>query len=150
MITIAEQAIAAIGDSGWLGYLRNQGVEKINFTVVQYNDNLQVIITSDFPTPERANTITSGVGGMISGRLLADKNTSWKLGDDERVLLSNAKVSVNPQNTRQFVLNFLLPKPLAQEMITRKLKEPVEEKPTEQKPNGNNAQVKNSNQKAAK
>ncbi len=150
MILIAEQAIAAIGDSGWLGYLRNQGVEKINFTVVQDNDNLQVIITSDLATPERANTVSSGFGGVISGALLLDKNGFKKLGDDEKVLLTNAKVSINPQNNRQFVLNFVLPKQQAQEMITRKLKEPKEEKPTEQKPNGNNAQVRTSNQNAGK
>ena len=150
MIVIVEQAIAAIGDSGWLGYLRNQGVDKIMFTVVQDNDNLQVIITSDLATPERANTVSSGLGGIISGALLLDKNGFKKLGEDEKLLLTNAKTSVNPQNPKQFVLNFVLPKPLAQEMITRKLKEPVDENPTPDKPNGNNAQVKNTDQKAAK
>lgn len=150
MVTVVEQAIAAVGDSGWLGYLRNQGVEKIQFMVVQDNDNLQVIITSDLATPERANTVSSGLGGVISGALLLDKNGFKKLGDDEKVLLSNAKVSVNPQNAKQFVLNFVLPKPVAQEMITRKLKESNEEKPTEQKTNGNSAQVRNTNQTTAK
>lgn len=150
MIAITEQAIAAIGDSGWLGYLRNQGVEKVNFTVVQDNDNLQVIITSDLATPERANTVSSGLGSVISGALLLDKNGFKKLGDDEKLLLTNAKVAVNPQNTRQFVLNFVLPKPVAQEMITRKLKEPVEVNSTDQKTNGNSAQVRNTNQTTGK
>jgi hypothetical protein len=149
MIAIAEQAIAAIGDSGWLGYLRNQGVEKINFTVVQDNDNLQVIITSDLATPERANTVSSGLNGAIQAAFFADKNNLKKLGEDEKTLLSNAKVAVNPQNTKQFVLNFVIPKPLAQEMITRKLNEP-QEPSTENKPNGSTAQVKENRQNAAK
>jgi hypothetical protein len=146
MITIAEQAIAAIGDSGWLGHLRNQGIDKINFTVVQDNDNLKVIITSDLPTPERANTVTSGLNGIIQAALLADKNEWKKLGDDERVLLSSAKLSVNG---KQFVLDFALPKPTALEMITRKLNEP-EDKTTETKPNGSTAQIKENNRISAK
>jgi hypothetical protein len=149
MVDIAEKAIAAIGDSGWLGYLRNQGVEKINFTVVQDNDNLQVIITSDFPTPERANTVTSGLNGLIQGALLADKNGWKKLGEDEKVLLSKAQGSVNPDNKKQFVLNFVLPKPTALEMITRKLNEP-EDKSMETKPNGSTAQIKENKQNTAK
>ncbi len=131
MIEVAKQAIAAIGDSGWLGYLQAQGIEKINFTVVQDNDNLQVIITSDLATPERANTVSSGLGGLISAALLLDKNGIKKLGEDEKVLLSNAKAAINPENTKQFVLNFVLPKATAQEMITRKLNEP--EKPEDTK-----------------
>ncbi len=149
MIDIAEKAIAAIGDSGWLGYLRAQGIEKINFTVVQDNDNLQVIITSDLATPERANTVTSGLNGLIQAALLADKNGWKKLGEDEKVLLSKAQGSVNPQNTKQFVLNFVLEKPVAQEMITRKLNEPAE-KPSETKPNGSTAQIKESKQNTVK
>jgi len=146
MVAVAEQAIAAIGDSGWLGYLRGQGIEKINFMVVQDNDNLQVIITSDFPTPERANTVSSGVGGIISGALLLDKNNFKKLGEDEKVLLNNARALVNPQNNKQFVLNFVLPKPIAQEMIMRKLKEP----PTEEVKPQSTAQIKENNQTSAK
>jgi hypothetical protein len=147
MIAIAEQAIAAIGDSGWLGYLRNQGVEKINFTVVQNNDNLQVVITSDQPTPERAKTMASGLNGVIQGALLLDKNGVKKLGDDERVLLSSAKVT---DSGKQFILDFVLAKPIAQEMITRKLKEPVDINSTQEKTNGNSAQVGNTNQQTAK
>lgn len=144
MIEVASQAIAAIGDSGWLGYLRNQGVDKIIFTVAQDNDNLQVIITSDFPTPERANTVTSGLNGLMQAALLADKN-GWKpLGNDEKTLLSNAKAVVDPQNNKKFVLNFVLPKPIAQEMITRKLNEPIKPEPQ------STAQIKENNKTSAK
>lgn len=144
MIAVAEQAIAAIGDSGWLGYLRNQDVEKINFTIVQDNDNLQVIITSDLPTEERAKTVSSGLSGIF----LIGKNKK-DLGDDEKVLLSNAKAIVNPDNKKQFVLNFLIPKATALEMITRRLKE-VEDKPAETKPSGSTAQNKENDKTSVK
>ena len=149
MVQVATTAIAAVGNSGWLGYLRNQGVEKINFTVVQDNDNLQVIITSEFAKPETANTVTSGLNLLIQAAFVADKINIKKLGEDEKVLLSNAKVLVNPENTKQFVLNFLLPKQTAQEMITRKLSEP-EENPTEPKKNGDTGQIKENKQSSAK
>ncbi len=145
MTDIVEKAIAAIGDSGWLGYLKGQGIEKFNFKVVQDNDNLQVIITSDLPTPERANTVSSGISGLISGALLLDKNGFKKLGEDEKVLLSKANATVNPANAKQFVLNFVIPKATAQEMITRKLNEP-----TETKPNGSTAQIKENKQNTVK
>ena len=116
---------------------------------MQDNDNLQVIITSDLPTPERANTVSSGIGGIISGALLLDKNGFKKLGEDEKVLLSKANATVNPANAKQFVLNFVIPKATAQEMITRKLKEPIE-KPAETKPNGSTAQIKDNNKNTVK
>jgi hypothetical protein len=149
MIEVAKQAIAAIGDSGWLRYLRDQGVEKINFTVAQDNDNLQVIITSDFPTNERAKGASSALSAAISIALLADRKDLKKLGEDEKTLLSNAKTTVNPQNDKQFVLNFVLPKATALEMITRKLNEPVEA-PPEAKPNGSTAQIKENKTNTAK
>ena len=57
--------------------------------------------------------------------------------------------AVERMNGRSSLLNFVLPKQTAQEMITRKLNEP-EEKPTETKPNGSTAQIKENNQNTAK
>lgn len=146
MVEVAKQAIEAIGDSGWLGYLRQFGIEKINFTVVQDNDNLKVVITSEQPIPERANTLASQLNNTISAVLFADANGIKKQGEDEKTLLKNAKAT---SDGKQFILNFILPKQTAQEIITRKLNEP-EEKPTENKPNGSTAQIKDSNQNTAK
>jgi hypothetical protein len=120
MREVAKEAIAAVGDSGWLIYLRNQGIEKINFTVMQDGAEVRIRITSDQPTPESARTIASGLRGIIQGALLLDKNNVRKLGADERILLNSAKASVN---RRQFVLDFVMSKAVAQEMIKRRLKE---------------------------
>lgn len=146
MIEIAKQAIAAVGDSGWLGYLRNEGVEKINFSISQDNDNLVIIITSDQPTKERASTVSSKLHSTIQGALLLTNNGVLKLGEDERTLLKSAIVT---SQDNKFVLNFLLPKPVAQEMITRRLKE-VEVKTTETKPSGSTAQIKENDKTSAK
>lgn len=127
MIEIAKQAIAAVGDSGWLVYLKTQGIDKITYQVMQDNDQVQVLITSDQPTPERANTITSGLRGAIEAALLLDQNNIKKLGEDEKILLRGASPMANG---KQFVLNFSLPKPVAKEMINRRLRDmTVEPKP---------------------
>jgi hypothetical protein len=120
MTQVAKEAIAAVGDSGWLIYLRKQGIEKINFSVMQDGSEVRIRITSEQPTPENARTIASGLRGIIQGALLLDKNNVKKLGADEKVLLNSAKTSVN---RRQFVLDFVMSKAVAQEMIKRRLKE---------------------------
>lgn len=120
MRQVAKEAIAAVGDSGWLIYLRNQGIEKINFSVTQSASEVRIQITSEQPTAENAKTIASGLRGIIQGALLLDRNNVKKLGSDEKVLLNSAKTSVN---RRQFVLDFVMSKPVAQEMIKRRLGE---------------------------
>jgi hypothetical protein len=129
MVEVAKQALEAVGDSGWLTYLRNEGIEKFNFTIIQDDQQLVVLITSEQPTPDRAKTVASKLNVVIQAAQLADRNGLKKLGDDERLLLNSAKLGANGN---QFVLNFTLPKAVAQEMITRKLNEPEK---TEEKPN---------------
>lgn len=118
MVDIAKKAIEAVGDSGWLIYLRTQGIEKIQYTVEQNADQIMVVITSDQPTAERANTIMSGLKGTIEAALLLDQNNIKKLGDDERKLLQSATPL---SNGKQFVLSLTLERPTAMEMITRRL-----------------------------
>jgi hypothetical protein len=144
MVEVAKQAIEAVGNSGWLGYLHMLGVDKINFTVIQDNENLKVVITSDQPTPQRAETIKNGLNGFIEGALMFDRSNIKKLGDDERLLLQSAKVTFSG---KQFVLDFAMPKQKAQEMITRKLNEPPT--PEEKKPNSA-AQASENNKTAVK
>lgn len=116
MIAVVTDAIAAIGDSGWLGYLKTEGIDKLNFTFSQTDDQLIVKITSEQLTPERAKKVSSGLGGLISTALIADRMGANVLGSDEKTLLQAAKVT---ENNKQVVLDFVLPKPVAQEMINR-------------------------------
>lgn len=141
MVSVAQTAIEAIGDSGWLGYLRNLGVEKVNFTLIQDDNQITAVITSDQPTEERARTVSSGINGLIVGAKLTTK------GDDEKALLGGATVT---SQGKSFVLNFAIPKPVAQEMIYRKLQEAAaKQKAEENKPNST-AQTDNANLKTGK
>ncbi len=119
-VQITKQAIEAVGDSGWFIYLRNQGIEKINLTVAQDDSQFSVNVMSELPTPERAKTFSTALTAMIQAALLFDKNGSRKLGEDEKLLLSNTKIS---SENKSFALNTAIPKPVFQEMIRRKLQE---------------------------
>ena len=55
-----------------------------------------------------------------------------KLGDDEKTLLTNAKATASG---KQVILNFSLPKPVAQEMINRNIQK-AKEAETGKKTNG--------------
>jgi hypothetical protein len=118
MVNVAKSAIEAIGNSGFLGYLRNLDVEKINFTLIQDDNQIYAIIASEQKSPERANTLTSGFNGLLKSAFLLDSIGTKKLGDDEKILLNSAKTS---SKDKQFILNFAMPKKDAHDMINRNL-----------------------------
>lgn len=129
MIDVGKAALEALGKSGYLTYLKSLNVDKFSAKLVQDENNVTVIITSAQSTPERAKTIASGLNSYIMIGKVRVENPS-----DERTLLDGAKVTAEGKN---FILNFAIPKPIAQEMINRKLKEAQAKKAQQPKPNGN-------------
>ena len=129
MINIGKSALEAVSDSGWLQYLKlvNTDVDKFTATLFQDNDKVVVQISMVRKTPERAQTLSSGLNGIIMAGKLTAKNPS-----DERVLLDGASTTAEKNTT---LLNFVLPKPIAQEMITRKLREAQAKKAQQGQPN---------------
>lgn len=137
MAKLAEEAILAIGDSGWLGYLRTIGFKKVVFTLSQDETQMTAKIVGEQKDENSAKTSASGLNGMISvGKAATD--------GDEKMLLERATTT---SEGKMVILNFAIPKEVALEMINRKLKE-AEEKP-EVKPQSA-AQIKETNQNAAK
>lgn len=120
MIKAATEAIAAVGDSQWLGYLSSQKIEKIKFLFGQTDDQLIVTIFADPPKGKSAEAIASGLNFYIAAGLSLD------LGEDERKLLQAAKVTAQD---KQLVLLFTLPKGEAHEMIMRNIQKAKEEAP---------------------
>lgn len=147
MVNVAKSAIEAIGNSGLLGYLRNLDVEKINFTLIQDDQQIYAVIASDQKSPERANTLTSGFNGLIKGAFLLDSSGMKKLGDDEKILLSNAKTTTKD---KQFILNFAMPKKDAHDMINRNLEKEAKKREAEKNQPNSTAQTDNANLKKAK
>jgi hypothetical protein len=120
LISAAKQAIEAVSDSGWLGYLSNLGLGKIKITLSQDKQTFRTIILSEQPTQNKANMISSGFRALISTALLMDKTSDRKLGADEKLLLNNSKITSEGNN---FILKIEMTKVSFQEMVSRKLKE---------------------------
>lgn len=142
MVNVAKAAIEAVGDSGMLGYLRDLGVEKVNFTFVQDDKQIYAIITSDQPSEAKAKTVSSGLNFLLTYAKGSDK-----VEPDVKTLLDSAKVE--PKG-KSFVLNFAIPKPVAQEIITRKLQEAEAKKKAEQSKPNSTAQSVNTNKQTSK
>ena len=125
MREVARQAIEAVGNSGFLAYLKNSGVDKVNFTLVQDDKQINVIILSEQKDSNKAKTTVSSLNSLLSLAKLADSNGLKKLDENSKTLIENSKITSQGKN---FVLNFALPKQTAQDIITRTLKERAEKR----------------------
>lgn len=114
MVNVAKAAIEAVNNSGLLGYLRDQGVEKVTFTLVQDDKQLTAIIKGDQPSEEKARTVSSGINGLIGIAKLTNRD------DDLKKLMNAAKFTTEGKS---FVMNFALPKEEAHKLIDKKLQE---------------------------
>ncbi|MDQ3322640.1 MAG: hypothetical protein M3525_09480 [Acidobacteriota bacterium] len=125
MSDIAKLALEAVGNSGILGHLKNNGIDRVSITLVQDNEKISAIILSDQKTPEKARTTASGFNTLLSALILADNNGFTKLDDNSKTLVNNSKVTSDGKN---FVLNFAIPKQMGQDLIDQSLKQRAEKK----------------------
>lgn len=126
MVNVAKSAIEAVGDSGLLTYLKNQGVDTIKFELVQDDKQIYAIITSTHPSKEKASSVSSALNFAIE----IGKKTVKE--EDTLTLLNAATVESKDKN---FILNFNMEKPIAHEMIKRQLQKAEEKRKQEQQPN---------------
>lgn len=123
MEKLVQDWILAVGDAGWFGYLDKLKSKKIIITVEQNDTELVASVKADQPSENFAKTAASGLNGLL-------QIAATQVKDDEKIFLESAKVT-SEGNT--FVLNFVMPKPVVQEMIQRKL---AEQAADVKKPNG--------------
>lgn len=145
MSDMAKMALEAVGNSGILGHLKNEGIDKVNITLVQDEDNISAIILSDQKTPEKAQTTASGFNALLQGLIFADNNGFTKLDDNSKTLVANSKVTSDGKN---FVMNFAVPKQVGQELIDKSLKQRAAKK--NNPPSNSNGLSQNANQNTAK
>ncbi|MEP6902922.1 MAG: hypothetical protein ABJA66_14305 [Actinomycetota bacterium] len=139
MAKLAQAAILAVGDSGWLGYLKTLGVKKVVFTLSQNDTEMTAKILGDQKDENTAKTNASGLNAFIQiGRSTTD--------GDEKVLLDQASTTAEGKS---IILNFVIPKQIAQDLIQKKLKE-AEDKKMETKKDGSTAQINENNPNTVK
>lgn len=146
MINMAKLALESVGNSGILGYLKNNGVDKVNFTLVQDDKQIYAIIVSDQKTPEKAQTTVSLINTALQGLAFADNTGLKKLDENSKTLVANSKVS---SEGKSFVFKFVVPKPVGQDLINRSLKERAEKKNSSQ-PSNSGEVGQNANANTAK
>jgi hypothetical protein len=125
LVEAVKKAFQSVGDSGWLGYLSMQGLKDFKLSAAQNSENFSALIVFEQPTPERARTLSSGLNGIVTAALGADKNGLTKLGDDEKKLLNGTKVT---SEGKTVTINVSLTAGDFQEMVRRRLSEAKEEK----------------------
>ena len=132
MIKVVQQGIEAINDSGYLQYLNALTGKDFNIALQQDDANITAIVQSDMDDANHANTIKSGLNGIISIAKMKKSGENADQNDkDDLVLLENAKVETNG---KKIIITFMVPKDIAQKMIQRKLAEQAKEP---RQPNGN-------------
>lgn len=125
MVIAAKESIEAIGDSGFLSYLKNQNIDKANLTLAQTDDQIYIQLVSDMKDPNKANTAMSGLNTAIQAAMFADANGITKLDESSKLLIKNAKITTEGKN---FVLTVLIPKSEGQAMILKSLNDRAEKK----------------------
>lgn len=119
MIDIAKSFIAAVGDSGWLIYLRQFGVEKMNLTLAQDDSQTYAVVVSELPTAERTATIVSALNMMVQFAQM--KETSAKgISQDEKFLIGGIKAE---RANKILTIKLTYEKPAVRELIDCLLKE---------------------------
>ncbi len=130
-VDFAKEAVVAVGDSGFLAYLYNLGMKEMKITLTQKDDKIVIGVESLQTTEERAQTLASGLNGLLVGAKLAVK------GADEKFLLDRAQPPTT--NGKTILLNIEIEKSAAQEMIGRKLTDEAKKEAEKKKQNPNNS-----------
>jgi hypothetical protein len=137
MVNTGKEAMQALGMTGFLQYLTRLGIDKAVVTVTQDDNQITVQIASPAKSAERAKTMASGMNGILLLGKATAKNPST-----ERTLLDGAQVTTDGKTT--FILNFAIPKPMAQDMITKALQE-AQAKKAQPQPSSDSLMKSNNN-----
>ncbi len=113
MEKLAQDAILAVSDAGWFGYLYQQNVRNVIVTLEQNDIEFVVNVQSDQPSEAEAKRTASGLNGILALAMPT-------LKPNEKEFLSRAVLS---SQGKTFQIKFNIPKPLVQELIKQKLDE---------------------------
>ena len=138
MVEVIQQSIEALNQSGYLQYLSQLSGKDLNLLLQQDNANLTATVQSEMESENRAKSIKSGLDLAISLAKLTKTDPS---DIDDLNLLKSATIE---SKGKQIIIKFAIPKPLAQDMIKRKLLDEAAKAAQEQQPNGT-AQNTNTN-----
>lgn len=146
MIEVVQRSIAAINDSGYLGYLKDLSGKDLMLTFTQNDEKIVGVVQSEMKDESRARSIESALNLLI-GIMKAKKSAENADANDkdDLELLKSATVKTDG---KKIIIMFDVDKKIAHPMIERKLLAPRTDK---DKPKSNSAaQTENGNSKIGK
>ncbi len=133
---VAIDALLAISDSGFLGYLKTLDIDDIKLTLKQDDEKISMQLVSNQKTSKNAISTARGLRGSISVAKSLVKT------EDEKFLLNTAEVT---NDGRNLVMLVDIPKEVATKMMNDQLKSALAKRKEKQgegspsgKPNGTN------------
>jgi hypothetical protein len=133
MLEVAKDGIAAFSDTNLLKPLYELGGRDIVITFSQDADNLQAIIKTKTPSPERANSLQGNLKLVMQGA-----SNFMKEGSDEANLMSRAQLATDKNF---LIINFLISNEEKTQLIEKNLRS-LEEKLKKNQTNGGLAENK--------
>ena len=119
MIEVGKSFIEAVSDSGFLSYLKDFGVEKLNLTLVQDDNQIYAAVIAEIETSQKAALVSKSLNSAAE-RVQAKKDELKNLRNDEKILISGLKAS---SDGKTLVIKVAYEKSVIQELINRMLKE---------------------------
>jgi len=119
MFNIAKSFVEAVGNSGWLIYLREFGIEKMNLMLRQNDSQTYAAVVSELPTSERAATIATGLNTMVRGAQMRETGARG-INQDEKLLIGGIKAE---SADKILTIKLTYEKSAVRELINRLLNE---------------------------
>ena len=120
VVDIAKSFVGAVADSGWLVYLRQIDVEKMNLTFAQDDSQTYAVVVSELPTAERAERVASALNRMVSMALERKEIEAEGIDQDEKFLIGGIKAE---RADKILTIRLTYEKSAVRELINRLLKE---------------------------
>ena len=131
VVDIVKESVEAINEAGYLNYIKDLIGKELSFTLEQDLQNIQATFRSDLDTASLAKQRKSSLDLLISLYKKRKQGENASQNDKDDLILLDGVTTEAVGKT--LIMKFVVPKPIAHQMIQRKLAEQAAEK---QKPSG--------------
>jgi hypothetical protein len=131
VVNIVKDSIEALNEAGYLAYIKDVVGKELGFVLLQNAENLEAMFQTDLDNDSLAKQRQSSLDFLIALAKSKRQGLNASQNDkDDLVLLDGVKTEVIGKTLK---IKFVIPKPIAHQMIQRKLAEQAAEV---KKPNG--------------
>ena len=140
VVDIVKESVEAINEAGYLNYIKDLIGKELSFTLQQDLQNIEATFRSDLDSESLAKQRKSSLDLLIALYKKRKQGENASQNDKDDLVLLDGVTTEAVGKT--LIMKFVVPKPIAHQMIQRKLAEQAAEK---QKPSGSAATPPNNN-----